>query len=112
MNLMSVPLALIAGLHLTIGLYVYRCAPKSGQNRAFAFIGATTSFWTVGLGLTHYHGISHTWALRLAFASASLMPLGILAFVYHLAPSNNRKLLRRVFNAAGVAFCLMSFTPA
>src|SRR6266852_5654011 len=114
MNLTPIPLAIIAALNLSIGLYVYRCAPHASQNRAFGFLATATSLWTTGLAFAHYSTGSHTWALRIAFASASLIPLGILVFADHVpvGSSNHAKARMWLFIPVGIAFCLLSFSPA
>src|SRR5438105_1307435 len=113
MSLGPVPLAVIAALNLAIGLYVYRCAPQAGQNRAFAFMAVAISLWTIALATAYHARIGHTWAIRLAFASSSLIPLGVLAFVDHLpvrSPSHIR-VKKWVFTPVGIVFCLLSFSP-
>jgi len=99
---------------LSIGLYVYRCAPHASQNRAFGFLATATSLWTTGLAFAHYGTGSHTWALRIAFASASLIPLGILVFADRVpvGSSNHAKARMWLFIPVGIAFCLLSFSPA
>src|SRR6266542_6818633 len=106
-------LGCIASLNLWIGVYVYRRGPHAGQNRAFGFMAATTSLWTIAIALVHYGNAGHAWALRLAFASGSLIPLGVLAFIERLpvGPVDHVQLRNRVFSSIGLALCGLSFSP-
>jgi PAS domain S-box-containing protein len=106
-------LAVIAGLNLSIAIYVYRRDPRAGQNRAFAFMAATVGLWTAALALTHYGNLVPTWTLRLAFSSASLFLCGGLAFIQHLPASSNAlpQSKRWLSLSAGVILCVLSFSP-
>ncbi len=106
-------LGCIAVLNLWIGIYVYLRGPHAGQNRAFAFMSGTTSLWTIAIALVHYGNAGHAWALRLAFASGCLIPLGVLAFIERLpvGPVDHVQLRNRVFSSIGLALCGLSFSP-
>jgi PAS domain S-box-containing protein len=99
-------------MNLWIGIYVYRRAPRASQNRAFGFMAATVSLWTTAINLTHYGNFGQTWALRLAFASCSLAPLGILTFIESLPGEPARARGRTwFFTTFGLALCALSFSP-
>src|SRR6185295_6282471 len=74
-------LSYITVLNVSIGLYVYRRNPTEPSHRAFAFMAAMIGIWTIGLIGAHYSPFANTLALRLAFAGASLIPIGVLSFV-------------------------------
>jgi PAS domain S-box-containing protein len=106
-------LSYITVLNVSIGLYVYRRNPTEPSHRAFAFMAAMIGVWTIGLIGVHYSPFGNTLALRLAFAAASLIPIGVLSFVEH-TPSHcsyNRRHRSRFFFPVAVAFCIASFSP-
>ncbi len=77
-------LSCITVLNISIGLYVYRRNPTEPSHRAFAFMATMIGVWTIGLIGAHYSPFGNTLALRLAFAAASLIPIGVLSFVEHI----------------------------
>jgi PAS domain S-box-containing protein len=99
--------------HLTIAVYVYRHDTASKINRVFAVLACMVGLWTIAIALVHYGTFAHTWALRLAFAAASLIPLSVLSFIDHLpvAPANSSLARRRLFLPAAVLLCILSFSP-
>ena len=113
LSLIALLLAVTAALNLWIGIYVYRCGPRTGQNRAFGFMAFTISLWTLAVALAHYATVGHMWTTRLAFASASLFPVGVLTFIEHLPVGtvDCSKLRRWLFTPLAVAFCGLSFSP-
>ena len=112
-SLIALLLAFTAALNLWIGIYVYRRGPSVDQNRAFAFMAFAISLWTMAIALAHYGSVGHTWALRFAFASASLIPVGVLTFIEHLpiVVANCSKLRRWLFSPLAGALCALSFSP-
>jgi PAS domain S-box-containing protein len=112
-NLVPVLLGCTAILNLWIGLFVYLKAPSSSLNRAFGFLAATVSVWTTSGTLAHYGSFGHIWLVRCAFASGSLIPLGIFAFIQSL-PADSTELSRTrtcLFTLFGFALCGLSFSP-
>jgi PAS domain S-box-containing protein len=111
-NLTAFLLAFIAVVNLCIGIYVYRRGPYAGQNRSFSSMAAAISLWTTAVALVHYGNIAHTWAARFAFASASLIPLCVLAFIDHLPISGTDSRIRnRLVIPIGLTLCALSFSP-
>ncbi|HXJ84324.1 MAG TPA: ATP-binding protein [Candidatus Methylomirabilis sp.] len=114
MQLSLVPLLLgcTACFNLLIGTYVYRQAPTARPNSSFAFVAVTVSLWTTAIDITHYGHSGQTWALRLAFASCILAPLGILAFIESLPADSVRTRARTwFFTPLALALCGLSFSP-
>src|SRR5512132_4258438 len=106
-------LSYITVLNISIGLYVYRRNPTEPSHRAFAFMAAMIGVWTIGLIGVHYSPFGNTLALRLAFAAASLIPIGVLSFVEH-TPSHysySRIPRSRFFFPIAVSFCVASYAP-
>jgi two-component system nitrogen regulation sensor histidine kinase GlnL len=86
----SLTLALIGFLHLALGLAVWRAKPQRGTNRLFALQTLTFAGWTFGnafLQLRVWIDIGN----MLAFASASLMPAFMMAFIIHYPDSRSRR---------------------
>ena len=100
-------------LNVLIGVYVYRRNPTDPSHRAFAFMASMIAIWTIGLIGAHYSPVGNTLASRLAFAAASLIPIGVLSFVENTPRdfSHNWKGRSRVFFPLAVALCIMSFSP-
>src|SRR5712692_10888887 len=71
----------IAVLNLWIGLYVFRKNPRAPLNRFFALTAVAIALWSGALAYRHISSDSYQMATRLAFAAASLVPLGMVAFV-------------------------------
>ena len=71
-------LTCITVLNISIGLYVYRRNPTEPSHRAFAFMATMIGVWTIGLIGAHYSPFGKTLAMRIAFAAASLIPIGVL----------------------------------
>src|SRR5580765_4676553 len=83
MTLTALLLSCISVLNVSIGFHVYRRNPTDRSHRAFGFMASMIGLWTVGLIGAHYSPFGNTLALRFAFASASLIPIGVLSFVEH-----------------------------
>src|SRR5262245_4943679 len=86
-NLTSLLLVATAVVHLLIGFYVCQRSPDAAQKRAFGLMTVAISLWTLAVAFAHFGNVGRVWAVRFAFASAGLIPLGFLAFVHSL-PSN------------------------
>ena len=106
-------LSYITVLNVSIGLYVYRRNPTERSHRAFAFMATMIAVWTIGLVGMHYSPFGNTLALRLAFAAASLIPIGVLSFVEHTPRhcSYNGTLTSRLFFPVAVSLSIASFSP-
>src|SRR5438876_10510577 len=80
-SLTALLLSCTAIITLAIGIDVYRRGSHAAPNRVFGFMVTTISLWTTAVAIAHYGNIGNIWAVRCAFAVASLIPLGVLAFV-------------------------------
>ena len=100
-------------LNVSIGLYVYRRNPTEPSHRAFAFMATMIGVWTIGIAGAHYSPFGNTLALRIAFAAASLIPIGVLSFVENTPRhfAHNRQRRSRFFFPVAVALCIASFSP-
>src|SRR5688572_6411555 len=113
MSVTAFLLTCITVLNLSIGLYVYRRDPAEPSHRAFGFMSAMIGLWTIGLIGAHYGPSGHTFSLRVAFAAASLIPLGVLSFVEN-TPRHclyQRTRISRVFRPVALALSIASFSP-
>src|SRR5574341_1006649 len=112
-NLITLLLGCTALVNLWIGIYVYRRGPHAGQSRAFGFMAATISLWTIAVALTDYGSVKSVWAIRFAFASSSLIPVGVLTFIARVpvSPAGHRRVADWAFVHLGIAFCALSFSP-
>ncbi len=112
-DLRSWSLFLIAALNLCIGAYVLRRNPRSTLNRSFAFFAGSVALWTASLPVGQLFPIHYVFALRLAFAAGSLIPLGPLMFVetfpVPLASKSTRSLW--VFGTLALTLAMLSFSP-
>ena len=112
-RLTFIVIAAIANIGL--GLFVYLKNPTKQINRHFAFFSLAVAAWTLSNGLVSSYAGSESgyiWA-RLAFASASLIPVTFLWFsdVFPTSqPYVSRRVLRAFSVVAGVSF-VVSFTP-
>src|SRR6187200_2882120 len=106
-------LSCITVLNIVIGLYVYRRNPTEPSHRAFAFMATTIGVWTIGLIGVHYAPFGNTLSLRLAFAAASLIPIGVLSFVEHIPNHGSHNRIRRshVFFPVALTLSIASFSP-
>src|SRR2546422_1197693 len=112
-SLTALLLSCTAIITLAIGIYVYRRGSHAGPNRAFGFMVTTISLWTTAVAIAHYGNIGNIWAVRSAFAFASLIPLGGLAFVERLPVDvvYDSRITRWLFTPVGLALCASSFSP-
>lgn len=113
MNPTALLLSCIAVLNVSIGLYVYRRNPTEPSHRAFAVMATMIGVWTIGITGAHYSPFGNTLALRIAFAAASLIPIGVLSFIEH-TPRHcpyHWKRRSRFFVPVAVALCIASFSP-
>jgi PAS domain S-box-containing protein len=106
-------LASTAFINLVIGFYVYRINRQNGANRSFAFMAVIISLWTIAIAVAHYGTSGHTWAMRSAFAAASMIPVSVLSFIDHLpiAPVNCSAARRRLFVPIATILSALSFSP-
>lgn len=104
--------AILSAMNLCIGLYVLVRAPRTAVNHAFGFFGCTIALWTVAIGLAYSRQAGSLPIVRLTFATASLMLLGLLTLVVVFPASPlPRHFTYYAFAAAGLLFCAVSFTP-
>lgn len=103
----------IAVLNLWIGLYVFRKNPRAPLNRSFALTAVAIALWSGALAYRHLDSDSYQMATRLAFAAASLVPLGVVAFVdaFLVTETRYRRLKLPVLTLVSVGFSLLSFSP-
>jgi signal transduction histidine kinase len=114
---MNPQLALIAAAALAnigLGVVVLARQRRSKINQYFALFSFSVAVWTVSnaLALAQLRAFSADFFPRLAFASASIIPLGFLLFSTVFPTSNPRAPKRAVFAFAGVGlvFALASFS--
>lgn len=113
MGFTALSLGFIAGLNLWIGSYVYSRNSRAPANRAFGFMAAAISAWTMALAFAHFGSLANTWALRGAFAAGSLIPIAVLVFVESFpgGPRSHRKVRRYVFTPLAIVLLTLSLTP-
>ena len=112
MNPTALLLSCIAVLNVSLGLYVYRRNPSEPSHRAFAVMATMIGVWTLGIGGAHYSPFANTFALRIAFAAASLIPIGVLSFVENTpTPTHFANRWKRFFIPIAVLLCIASFSP-
>src|SRR5262245_5014019 len=113
MSIGALVLVCVAGLNTAIGLYVYRRNPRAAPNRAFALMVIPVALWTSALVIRHYALTENVWSLRLVVAAASLIPIGVLAFVEETPlPFGDRwQLRRRVFTPVAIGCFAAAFSP-
>ena len=106
-------LVLVALLHFGIGLCVCKRGPKVSPNLSFAFLAATTAFWTVSIALSHHNQTGYVGYTRLVFATASLLPLATFVFAKAFPAGFDARARRFVglFSAVALTFCLLSLSP-
>jgi PAS domain S-box-containing protein len=101
--------------NLVLGLFVFTKGPRNAINRHFAFFSISVAAWTLSNGLvSSYAGTEwgYVWA-RLAFASASLIPIAFLWFAHVFPtsqPHSSTSVLRFFSAVAGISF-VVSLTP-
>jgi signal transduction histidine kinase len=94
-----------------LGAFVYKRHTRNPINRYFAFFSFAVAAWTLSNGLVSTYASSrwgYVWA-RLAFASASLIPITFLWFadVFPTShPNLSRRLIRGLSLLAGCSFLL------
>src|SRR6266508_1721539 len=106
-------LLLVAVLNLSIGLYVHRRSPSTAMRRAFGFMASAIAVWTIALAVSHGTDLLRTAFARLAFAAASLFPLGVLAFIdsFPEIGSRHSRLALRICAPITALFFILSFSP-
>jgi len=113
MSFTALLLGFIAVLNFWIGMYVYRRNSRARSNQAFGFMAISISLWTIALAAAHYGTAGNVWALRTAFAAASFIPLGVLAFVEQtpMILARRSRLRTRLFAPVAITLCASSFSP-
>src|SRR2546425_5673844 len=102
-------LLLLAGILMSLAIYVYRARPANEVNQRFAVQTLTLALWIIGIAGTHSAHAPEIWG-RWTFASASLLPAVCLAFA-HVFPEPDRwpsALVVRCFMTLGIALSLVS----
>src|SRR5712692_962676 len=109
-SLIGLILLCTAGLTLSIGLYVFRRSPSVHLARAFAFLSFTIATWTATLGISHGTDLASTAISRLAFAAASLIPIGVFGLIHRLPPgtSEGSRWALRACSVTGATFFILS----
>jgi PAS domain S-box-containing protein len=110
-------IVIAACANVVLGTYVYRKLKntRNAIGRYFAFFSYAVAAWTLSNGLVSYYAGSqrgYVWA-RLAFASASLIPVTFLWFsdVFPNAHSYLSSRTTRIFSVLAALSFLASFTP-
>jgi PAS domain S-box-containing protein len=107
-------LSLVAGLNLTIGIYVFRQQPRSLSHQSFGLLALAMSLWTLCLLTGSY--ILSPLALgpkRLSFAAGALIPLGVLSWstTFPVKSQVRPKTLLWVLVPLALLFFGLSLTP-
>jgi PAS domain S-box-containing protein len=104
--------AFLSVMNLLISGYVLARDPHRLPNQAFAFFGGTIAFWTLAIGLAYRFQLPDPYLVRAAFATASLMLVGLLT-LSHVFPSSPfpRSVFYRLVAGTGVSFFFVAFTP-
>ena len=103
---------LLSLINFLIAIYVYARDPRRLTNKVFAFLGGTIALWTLAIGHAYNPATAGLLFVRSAFASASLMLLGLLTlfFVFPSSPFPRRPLY--IFPAiVSLVFCGLAFSP-
>ena len=100
----TIALALIAMLHVSLAIAVWRAKPAGTVNRLFAIQTLTFASWTFGVAWLR-SGIYVNQADAFTFASASLIPAAILSFtINYPAPVHGRATRWQVASVIGGVF--------
>jgi PAS domain S-box-containing protein len=115
MSLSFLLILFITLANLTLGLWVWLHNPRHRINQCFAIFSITVACWSFSNGLVAaYASTTHgyLWG-RLAFASASLMPLSFLLFVtFFPSPSSYvPPVVLRLFTFGGLGAFILSLSP-
>src|SRR5262245_2074176 len=78
--MIRMPIYLVAALVLMVSFFFWQTRRISRINATFAAFTVTLALWTLSITLVHITIDVEPW-VRLAFASASLIPPAFLAFV-------------------------------
>jgi nitrogen-specific signal transduction histidine kinase len=110
-----VVLSLTTAAHVLLSLAVWRSKPSGPANRAFMYLALTLGAWTLSNGLVSaYAGTEWgiVWA-RVAFLSASLLPLWLFRFVavFPTTLPSVPRYLRSAMTACAMLACVASLTP-
>src|SRR3990172_5775541 len=104
-----------AAANLALGLMVLLRQPRGPIHRYFALFSLSVATWTLSNGLVFSYRESDWGAVwgRLAFASASVIPLAFLLFarVFPATEPPPPRALFEVFRFTGIAAFLLSLTP-
>src|SRR5215470_6905963 len=109
--MVQISLLIVAATLGALAIFVWRAGPESPINRRFAAFSISAAFWT--LGVTGLQSPAYVGpAFRLAFASASLLPAALLAFVHSLSREHRWPLTVAVpaSTLIGVTLSIVSLT--
>src|SRR5262245_38128085 len=109
--MVQLSLLMVAGTLGALALFVWRAGPGSPINRRFAAFSISAGFWT--LGVAGFQSAAYVGpGFRLAFASASLFPAALLAFVHAFSGEDRWPLsiAVRTSTIIGVALSIVSLT--
>jgi N-terminal 7TM region of histidine kinase len=111
-NVAALILVFCAGANMSIGVYVLSRNPRSATHRAFFLFTVPVSVWAFGLAMFHGYQPSSLWSMELAFAGASLIPIGMLSFAERFPESTGGTSIvnRWLFTPMGVTFSLLSWS--
>ncbi len=112
LSLHAIPLLVVAGLNLAIGLYVYHTNRRSQPHQAFGLMASGTALWTVAVAFAHYGTHATVQYVRLALSAGSLMVLGILCLAnsFPVSPRPADAWILRLFTPAAIAFSIASLS--
>ena len=106
-------LLFVALVNLSIGIYVFRHSPSERMRWAFALVALAISTWTAAIGFAHGSHLAPTIFVRLAFAAASLVPVGVLALIdsFPAGHSKYSRVLVRTCALTSTVFSFLSWSP-
>jgi PAS domain S-box-containing protein len=99
----------VALVLMTLAIFVWRAQPDNRVHRCFAFQTVVFALWVAGVGGIYASSYPQLSA-RLAFASASLIPVALLMFTrsYPASPQGPNSTYVMAIAMIGAAFCAMS----
>jgi hypothetical protein len=68
-------------MHTSLSSLFFPKNPRAPLNRSSALTAVAIALWSGALAYRHLDPDSYLTAIRLAFATSSLVPLGVVAFV-------------------------------
>ncbi len=104
--------ALLSAINLSIASYVYLKDRSRQTNQIFGLLGAAIAIWTLAIGLAYNPSTTNLSLVRLTFASASLMLLGLVTFFLVFPSSTNLRSPKYfAFNGLCLIFSGLAFSP-